>query len=133
MNARYFQLILFIIALIGTFINIYNRFFTKRVNKINVCLITVFCIKTTVTYETRKLTEIEFPTYFSLVSNPGYDISFLDSHGIDGEWDLFIGNFSDGTWRWGSVNHSIGGKLNSLRTINYIFFVEIFGLRVDST
>ena len=71
-------------------------------------------------YETRKLTDIEFPMYFSLVPHPGYNISFLDTCGIDGEFDLFSGNFSHennetgGTWRWGSVNLSIEGKIDSL-------------------
>ena len=65
-------------------------------------------------YETRKLTEIEFPMYFSLVPNPGYNSSFLDTHGIDGEWDLFNGSYTGGVLRYGSVNHSIEGKLDSL-------------------
>ena len=81
------------------------------------------------------MTEIEFPMYFSLVPNPGYDNSFLDTLGIDGEYDLFTGNFSEnnetfGTWIWGSENHSIEGKLHFLGTINYIF-LKIFGLRVE--
>ena len=32
MNLKYFQIIFFIIAMIATVINVYNRFFTKRVN-----------------------------------------------------------------------------------------------------
>ena len=59
--------------------------------------------------------------YFSLAPNPGYNNSFLKTRGIRGEWDLFLGNFSNGIWRWGSVNHSIEGNHDSLRTIaNYI-------------
>ena len=56
--------------------------------------------------------------YFSIVPNPGYDNSFLNSSGIPGEWDLFAGDFihenngTSGTWRWGSVDNSIEGKLN---------------------
>ena len=73
------------------------------------------CSKTTVSYETRKLTEIEFPMYFSLAPNPGYNSSFLDTCGIDGEWKMFSGSdWTGGTWGWGSVNHSIEGKIDSL-------------------
>ena len=66
------------------------------------------------------MTDIEFPMYFSLVPNPGYNISFLETCGLDGEWDLFVGNNindnHNGTlnWGWGRVNHSIEGKLDSL-------------------
>ena len=79
--------------------------------------------------------------YFSLVPNPGYNLSFLDTLGIDGEFNMFAGYFLNinnatnatyggenfisianngfcGTWGWGSVNHSIEGKLNKMRTIN---------------
>ena len=54
--------------------------------------------------------------YFSLSPNPGYNISFLKTRGLEGEWDLFSGYFlkenngTCGIWRWGTVNHSIGGK-----------------------
>ena len=64
--------------------------------------------------------------YFSLAPHPGYNNSFLDSREIDGEFDLFGGNFSyenngtGGTWRWGSENHSIEGMLDSL--VNYLNF-----------
>ena len=66
--------------------------------------------------------------YFSLAPNPGYDNSVLATRGIDGEFTLFTGNLSQGnngtggTWSWGSGNHSIGGKLDSLRKIIIIFF-----------
>ena len=58
--------------------------------------------------------------YFSLFPNPGYNNSFLNTRGIDGEWELFTGNFLNKkkgtgyTWGWGSENHSIEGKLDSL-------------------
>ena len=53
---------------------------------------------------------MDFPVYFSLVPDPGYNIA-------DGEWDLFAGYFlyengTAGTWGWGSVNRSIEGKVN---------------------
>ena len=65
-------------------------------------------------YETRKLTEIEFPVYFSLVPDPGYNIPYLASHGIDGEWNLFKGGLVETEDNrtgisWGGVNHDIEG------------------------
>ena len=65
------------------------------------------------------MTEIEFPMYFSLVPNPGYNISFLDTLGIDGEFHLFIGNFlkdnkTSGNWKWGIVNHTIESNFDSM-------------------
>ena len=70
-------------------------------------------------FETRKLTDIEFPMYFSLAPNPGYNKSFLNTRGIPDEWHLFAGQFlnkDNGTWtlRWGTGNHSVEGKLVSL-------------------
>ena len=65
-------------------------------------------------YETRKLSEMDFPVYFSLVPDPGYNIPYFDSHGIEGEWYLFLGdivNTKDNKTgiTWGGVNHSIKG------------------------
>ena len=69
------------------------------------------------------MTEIEFPMYFSLVPNPGYNSSYLETCGIDGVWDMFTGdllyentekNETIYTWEWGRVNHSIEGKLESV-------------------
>ena len=63
---------------------------------------------------TKKLTELEFPVYFSLVPDPGYNISYLAQHGIDGEYNLFWGdtveieNNRTGI-TWGGVNDSIKG------------------------
>ena len=45
------------------------------------------------TYETRKLREIEFPMFFSLAPDPGYNLSFLETSAIDGEFHLFHGDF----------------------------------------
>ena len=57
---------------------------------------------------------MEFPVYFSLVPNPGYNISETE-----GEWILFAGySFEQEngtwTWRWGTKNRSIEGELASL-------------------
>ena len=81
------------------------------------------------TYETRKLTEIEFPMYFSLVPNPGYNISFLKTRGVGGEYELFTGQFTyeNGTkWSWGSVNHTIEGKLDSPVKCIRVMNIHIF-------
>ena len=58
--------------------------------------------------------------YFSLVPTPGYDISYLETCGInEGEWELFSGDIleTEGTedtdrigWDWGGANCSIEGK-----------------------
>ena len=58
--------------------------------------------------------------FFSLVPNPGHNKSFLETCGIDGVWEMFVGYFlyenngTGGTWGWGNVNHSIEGKLDFL-------------------
>ena len=66
-------------------------------------------------YESRKLSEIEFPVYFSLFSRPGYDISKLKTFGINGEWHLFFGNPRQDNvttnLEWGNTTDSIGGKV----------------------
>ena len=73
-------------------------------------LIVNICCKTTVSYETRRLTEMEFPMYFSLGPDPGYNISHLETCGVGGEWQLFTGSWSDSAWVWGG-NCSIEGKI----------------------
>ena len=58
--------------------------------------------------------------YFSLVPTPGYDISYLETCGInEGEWELFSGDILDTTdqieqtdrigWDWGGANCSMEG------------------------
>ena len=49
-------------------------------------------IQTTVTYETRKLRDLKFPMYFSLLPGPGYNLSYLASLGVHGESALFEGD-----------------------------------------
>ena len=69
-------------------------------------------------YETRKLSDIEFPMYFSLVPDPGYNRSILDKYGVDGEWMLFFGDWDFNAINvWGG-NGSIKGILNSLVPAN---------------
>ena len=43
------------------------------------------------TYETRKLSEIKLPVYFSFVALPGFDLSLLNSYGFGGEYSFFSG------------------------------------------
>ena len=69
--------------------------------------------QTTVNYETRELAEIEFPMYFSLVPTPGYNPSYLERCGVEGEWGLFAGWWNGSAWAWGG-NCSIEGQLDSL-------------------
>ena len=67
------------------------------------------------TYETRSLSDIEFPVYFSLYSTPGYNQDKLNSFGFRGEFILFIGieryrnNTVDIIWR--TEDKMIAGSL----------------------
>ena len=71
--------------------------------------------KTTISYETRKLSDLEFPMYFSLVPNPGYNRSSLDMLGFQGEWDLFWGH-----WAVNETPVSVSwGKLESIKGYSY--------------
>ena len=120
MYQKIFQIGFLILAIIITIYNVRERFFTKRVKyssdfKMNIYLL----FQTTISYETRELTEMEFPMYFSLVPDPGYNISHLVSRGIDGEWNLFKGSLVETqdnrtSWTgitWGGLNYSIKGKV----------------------
>ena len=58
---------------------------------------------------------MDFPMYFSLVPDPGYNISYLGSLGIDGEWKLFRGKLVETEDNrtgitWGGLKHSIKGS-----------------------
>ena len=62
---------------------------------------------------------MEFPVHFSLVTDPGYNISYLASRGIDGEWDLFSGVLVETEDNrtgitWGGKNQSIKGLCRAL-------------------
>ena len=39
--------------------------------------------------------------YFSLVPTPGYNPSYLETCGVEGEWGLFAGWWNDTVWAWG--------------------------------
>ena len=112
MNSKYYQTIFFLVAVSFTIYNVHNRFFTNKVKYtriLNLLIVIVnICFKTTVTYETRRLSEIEFPMYFSLVPDPGYNLSYLETCAIDGEWELFSGRRNKSPWIWGG-NCSIEG------------------------
>ena len=113
------QLSFFIIATVFTIISIRERFFTKKVINQNERKKDLLDLsQTTVTYETRKLSDMEFPVYFSLYPTPGYDASKLKSFGIRGEFLLFFGDRDrNGTslleMKWGTEDNNIGG-LHSL-------------------
>ena len=81
----------------------------------------IYISQTTVSYETKKLSEIEFPMYFSLVPDPGYNRSILEKYGMDGEWTLFYGgwveNGNSQKWCWGGKGN-IEGIFNSLVSAN---------------
>lgn len=53
----------------------------------------------------------EFPLYFSLVSDPGYDLRKLESFGFNSEIDFFLGcpetNHSINTFSWTYKNMSV--------------------------
>ena len=70
------------------------------------------------TYLTRKLSELEFPCYFSLFAEPGYNNSLLTSYGFTGEWGLFKGkHYPRSDWiqlEWNYNNLSIKGNLGKL-------------------
>ena len=70
-------------------------------------------------YETRRLSDIEFPVYISLFPTPGYNASKLNSLGIRGELILFFGNIQERNgsneidMKWGTQDKKIAGFLNS--------------------
>ena len=52
--------------------------------------------------------------YFSLVPTPGYDISYLETCSIGGEWELFHGVWTGSALEWGGFCW-MKGKLDLLR------------------
>ena len=64
----------------------------------------------------------EFPLYFSLVSDPGYDLTKLESFGFNSELDFFLGcsetNQSINTLSWTYKNMSIESE--------YSFKISLF-------
>ena len=76
-------------------------------------------IQTTVSYLTRSLADLEFPVYFSLTAQPGYNSSLLASYGFTGEWGLFKGKHrQQSQWiklDWKHNNLSIKGSVGEDR------------------
>ena len=62
MGPQYSQFVFLIVAIVITILNIKERYFTRR---------------TTVSYVTRSLSDLDFPMYFSLSPEPGYNTTVL--------------------------------------------------------
>ena len=111
------QGIFFLVAIVFTFLNINERFFSSRASIYLKKVMEKFIkyTQTTVSYETRKLSEIEFPVYISLFATPGYNISLLRLFGFLEEFQFFRGNASVGNGRthinWGNGTLSAKGTL----------------------
>ena len=109
------QGIFFLVAIVFTFLNINERFFSSRASIYLKKVLEKFIkyTQTTVSYETRKLSEIEFPVYISLFATPGYNISLLRLFGFLEEFQFFRGNASVENGRthinWGNGTLSAKG------------------------
>ena len=75
-------------------------------------------MQTMVTYETRKLTDIKFPMYFSLYLTPGFNMTLLKSFGFESQYEFFMGNTSRENnitnLNWGNKTFSFQGKISIL-------------------
>ena len=69
-----------IVAIIMTYKNVYERFFTS---------------KTTTTHTTEHTSEIGIPIYLSIVFTPSFNTSILQSHGYKDAFHFFMGVFED--------------------------------------
>ena len=74
------------------------------------------------------MTEIEFPMYFSLVPTPGYNISYLETCNIGGEWELFHGWWTGSEWSWGGNCSFEGKRRKNTFVFSNIFVIRYFGL-----
>ena len=114
---KFIQAVFFLVALVFTFLNVNERFFSKKV-RINdtISRDLTYIIKTTVTYQTRKLSEIDFPMFISLFSTPGYDITSLRNFGFKEVMDFFSGKIkiTDDTthFYWGNETFRAEGEKN---------------------
>ena len=74
-------------------------------------MIAYLIFQTTTTERTVNISLTEFPFYFSLVSDPGYDLNKLESFGFKSELDFFMGcsenNDSVKTLSWTFKNISV--------------------------
>ena len=74
MGPQYSQFVFLIVAIVITILNIKERYFTRR---------------TTVSYVTRSLSDLDFPMYFSLSPEPGYNTTQLRRGSLrDGFFDV---------------------------------------------
>ena len=69
--------------------------------------------------------------YFSLVPTPGYNLSYLEACGVEGEWELFQGDILETEdtdrigWNWGGTNCSIAGISWTLWQCSPLSLVEL--------
>ena len=115
----YTKVLFFSVAIVFTFFNIKERFFSEKVRSFSLSyktdnVITVYFLKTTVTYLSRKLSEIDFPMFLTFFARPGYNISRLRRFGFNSELALFMGKnrLRNGTIHiyWGNDTDSIQGE-----------------------
>ena len=72
-----FQTVFFIVAMAASIFNIRDKYFSYRVKIIIHLPKNIPFYQTTVSYEIRRLSEMDFPIYFSLYAEPGYNKSLL--------------------------------------------------------
>ena len=69
--------------------------------------------------------------YFSLIPTPGYNLSYLEACGVEGEWELFQGDILETEdtdrigWNWGGTNCSIAGISWTLWQFSPLPLVEL--------
>ena len=69
--------------------------------------------------------------YFSLIPTPGYNLSYLEACGVEGEWELFQGDILETEdtdrigWNWGGTNCSIAGISWTLWQCSPLSLVEL--------
>ena len=74
------KIIFLIVAIVMTYKNVYERFFTS---------------KTATTHTTEHTSEIGIPIHLSIVFTPSFNTSILQSHGYKDAFHFFMGVFED--------------------------------------
>ena len=78
-----------------------------------------FNVQTTTTRKTVNISLTEFPLYFSLLSEPGYDLRKLKSFGFPSEAEFFIGRTDNENYTkalsWSNSNASIQSTIFNLQ------------------